>query len=259
MTMPTIDDVKHWWNLRPCNVKHSSLTVGTAEYFREVTRKKYFVEPHIPLFANHSEWAGKRVLELGTGIGTDAEQFARAGANYTGIDLSERSIAICEQRFRVFDLSGRFLVGDMERLGEVVPGERFDLIYAFGSIHHTPSPEEAVNDIYEHLVPGGECRAMIYHSESWKAAMIAAGIDQPEAQSGCPIANTYTRQQAHDLFRRFSSVTTKVCHIFRWQIEPYLRGEFTPQPWFAAMPPDVFAAAEASLGWHMLIVAKKSC
>jgi hypothetical protein len=43
-----------------------------TKYFDEVEARKYFVEPHIMSFANFPNWNGKRVLEIGCGIGTDA-------------------------------------------------------------------------------------------------------------------------------------------------------------------------------------------
>ena len=43
----TIDDVKKFWNDRPCNVRHSKKETGTKAYFDEVETKKFFVEPHI--------------------------------------------------------------------------------------------------------------------------------------------------------------------------------------------------------------------
>ena len=42
--------------------------------------------------------------------------------------------------------------------------------------------------------PESEFRLMMYAKHSWKNAMIEAGLDQPEAQSGCPIAYTHTRK-----------------------------------------------------------------
>ena len=46
-----IEDVKEYWNNRPCNVRHSLEEIGTKKYFDEVEARKYFIEPHIPGFA----------------------------------------------------------------------------------------------------------------------------------------------------------------------------------------------------------------
>ena len=67
--------------------------VGSREYFDEVEARKYLVEPHIPGFADFERWRGKRVLEVGCGIGTDSINFARAGAELTAVDLSPESLA----------------------------------------------------------------------------------------------------------------------------------------------------------------------
>src|SRR5713226_1356279 len=98
--------VRDFWNRRPCNIRHSTKPVGTKEYFDEVEKRKYFVEPHIPAFAQFERWRGKRVLEIGCGIGTDAVNFARAGALYTGVELSQTSLELTKKRFEVFGLKG---------------------------------------------------------------------------------------------------------------------------------------------------------
>lgn len=61
-TMITVDTVKKYWDNRPCNIKHSSKSIGTREYFDEVEARKYFVEPHIPDFAQFERWKGKKSL-----------------------------------------------------------------------------------------------------------------------------------------------------------------------------------------------------
>src|SRR5215470_19130348 len=100
----SVEDVRRYWNARPCNIRHSQKPIGSREYFDEVEARKYFVEPHIPGFADFERWQGKRVLEIGCGIGTDTMNFARAGAEVTAVDLSEKSLEIARQRASVYGL-----------------------------------------------------------------------------------------------------------------------------------------------------------
>ena len=128
--MVTIEQVRDYWNNRPCNLRHSRSTIGTREYFDEVEARRYANEPHNYTFPEFDRWKGKRVLEIGCGIGTDAVNFARAGANYTGIDLSSESIKLAKQRFEVFGLTGEFFEANAEELNDVFdPHEKFDLIH----------------------------------------------------------------------------------------------------------------------------------
>src|SRR5205823_12324829 len=130
-----IDQVREYWNRRPCNIRHSNKPVGTREYFDEVEARKYFVEPHIPGFAQFDRWKGKKVLEIGSGIGTDAINFARAGADYTGVELSSESMELTKQRFEVYGLPGKFFVGNTEEMSSfVTPVEKQDMVYSFGVI-----------------------------------------------------------------------------------------------------------------------------
>ena len=98
--------VLKFWDDRPCNIRHSDKPVGTKEYFEEVTRRKYFVEGHILELANFEAYLGKSVLEVGRGIGTAARSFMEAGADYTGIDVSPKSIELAQVRAKLFGLSG---------------------------------------------------------------------------------------------------------------------------------------------------------
>jgi SAM-dependent methyltransferase len=253
----TIDGVKGYWNQRPCNIRHSLKEVGSKEYFDEVEARKYFVEPHIPGFAEFPLWNCKSVLEIGCGIGTDAVNFARNGADYHAVELSEASLDLTRQRFDAFGLAGDFQVMNAEQLDHGFQPNSFDLVYSFGVIHHTPNPRAVIDSARKVIREDGELRIMLYARNSWKAAMINKGYDQPEAQYGCPIAYTYNEADVHELFDGlFEVVDIRQDHIFPYVVEKYVNYEYEKQPWFEAMPEEMFRALEQEFGWHMLITAR---
>ena len=252
----TIEEVKKFWNDRPCNIKHSSKEIGTKEYFNEVERKKFFVEPHILKFTKFPQWKNKKVLEVGCGLGTVGINFALNGADYTGVELSKESLEITKKRFEVYNQSGKFYLGNAEQLSYFVPIETYDLIYSFGVIHHSPHPEKIVSQIKKYMNENSVLKIMLYAKDSWKNYMIDAGLDQPEAQYGCPIANTYTKQDVVELLDGYEVLSIEQDHIFPYQIESYKRGEYIKQPWFDVMPTEMFETLEKKLGWHLLITAK---
>lgn len=254
----TIEDVKRYWNNQPCNVKHSNKELGSKEYFEEVERKRYKAEPHIPKFVNFSSWKGKKVLEIGCGLATEGINFALSGADYTGVDLSEESLSLAKRRFEVYNQSGKFYQGNSEVLDTFVPIQKFDLIYSFGVIHHSPNPSKIFDQIYEYMDDNSILKIMLYAKNSWKSYMIEAGYDQPEAQYGCPIANTYSEQEVKKLLSGFDILSIEQDHIFPYQIPPYKEGKFIKEPWFEAMPQPMFESLKKKLGWHLLITARRS-
>ncbi len=217
----TIEDVTTYWDRRPCNIRHSTAEIGTRQYFDEVEARKYFVEPHIPGFAQFERWAGKRVLEIGCGLGTDTMNFARAGAQVTAVDLSEKSIDLARKRAQVLGLQDaiRFAQADAEHLTDVIAPEPFDLVYSFGVIHHTPHPQRVLDLVPAYMRAGSEFRLMMYARNSWKDIMIESGFDQPEAQSGCPFAFTYTQDEMRAMLSAFNVVEIRQDHIFPYVIE----------------------------------------
>ena len=252
----TIEEVKKFWNDRPCNVRHSSKEIGTKEYFNEVETKKFRAEPHILEFTDFPQWKGKKVLEIGCGLATVGINFATYGADYTGVELSEESLVLAKKRFEVFEQTGKFYSGNAEELSSFVPVETYDLIYSFGVIHHSPHPEKIIAEIKKYMNENSVLKIMLYAKDSWKNYMIKAGLDQPEAQYGCPIANTYSKQDVVELLDGYEVLSIEQDHIFPYQVEPYKRGEYIKQDWFEAMPLEMFRTLEKNLGWHLLITAK---
>ena len=233
-------------------------TPGTEQYWNEVTERRFFVEPHLRDFAGFHSWRGKRVLEIGSGIGSDAVEFARHGADYVGIDLSAESVAMSRQRFELFDLAGEFHVMDAADSTAVASLGQFDLVYSCGVLHHYPDMTTCLDNIHNALKPMGEFRMLVYAKNSWKYAMIQKGLDQFEAQSDCPYAKAYSREEIYDLLQgQFEVLRIRQDHCFMYNVPKYRQGEYELEPWFAAMPEDMRAAVKEYLGWHLLIKARK--
>ncbi len=157
--------VHAFWQAHPCGTKFSDVEMGTREFFERVEAHRYEKEWHIPEAADFAGARGLRVLEVGCGLGTDGAQFARAGANYTGVDLTEAAVELARQRFALANLGGEFRVADAENLG--FADESFDLVYSHGVLHHTPDIGRAVHEIHRILRPGGRAIVMLYHRDSY--------------------------------------------------------------------------------------------
>ena len=266
-----INTVKEFWNNRPCNIRHSNKPIGTKEYFDEVEQRKYFVEPHIPEFAEFHKWQGKKVLEIGCGIGTDAINFARNGAIITIIELSEESLALAKKRFSVYGLHANFILGNAENLDTLLPkNETFDLIWSFGVIHHSPHPEIILKKCNDFLADNGEIRMMVYSKLSYKTFNLMKESNiwdfdkldtliatYSEAQTGCPITYSYTLEGAKQLFSDFTILDIKKAHIFSWNIQKYITYQYEKESYFQNISDIFFKELESELGWHILIKAVK--
>jgi ubiquinone/menaquinone biosynthesis C-methylase UbiE len=98
------------------------------EYFNKIKTRRYTLEPFILDIAKFKEYSGKKVLEIGCGIGMDGIEFAKAKADYTGVDLSDQSIALCKKHFELFSQTGNILNTDAEKLP--FDDNTFDLVYS---------------------------------------------------------------------------------------------------------------------------------
>ena len=248
--------IVQYWDNQPCNINHSSSVIGTKDFFTENSEKRYFVEPHIKDFAQFYLYQGKRVLEIGCGMGADASEFVKHGAEYVGIDISNQSLELAKKRFEVFELQGTFYnrsaTDDLSDLG------KFDLVYCFGVLHHYPDIDKAINNVHNMLVDKGEFKFMLYSKNSWKYAMIQKGLDQYEAQVGCPYAKAYTKEEVYRLLEnKFKIERIRQSHCFMYNVPNYKKGIYELEPWFMHMNDDMREAINEYLGWHLLVKATK--
>jgi ubiquinone/menaquinone biosynthesis C-methylase UbiE len=99
---------------------------------------------------------GKRVLDVACGVGRWSRRLAHAGADVTGIDVSEMMITEATRRATAEGATCRFMVGDVT---DFVLSSRFDRIFAVTVLQHLRTAngiDAALARLAGHLEPGGE-------------------------------------------------------------------------------------------------------
>ena len=268
--MPSILDVQKYWDSSPCFTKRSAAPRDSKQFMDETEARKFKSEPLIPKFAEYEKWAGKKVLDIGCGIGIDSVNFARAGADVTAYDISSESLNITRMRAELANVRVMRVQGNAENLGLPLICGPFDLVYAFGSIHHSPNPEKILECAKGWMKPGGTLKIMVYNRFSWKSLWILLKYGKgkfwkfseliarhSEAQTGCPITFTYSKREIQQLVEAAGFRVTKISidHIFPWDIEEYKQYRYTlASPW-KWLPKGVHRWLEKRIGWHLLVEA----
>lgn len=161
------NEVRAYWEVEPCGTG-TQITGGlerqSLEWFKEVEQHRYDVEPFIHSVAQFQRHHGKTMLEIGVGAGTDHLQWARAGLKCFGVDLTDAAIETTQKRLSLYGFSSTLCRID----AEVLPfeSEQFDLVYSWGVIHHSESPDLIIAEIYRVLKPGGTFVGMMYARSS---------------------------------------------------------------------------------------------
>ena len=248
--------IEKFWDKNPCNVKHSNKKFLSRAYFLEISKKKFFVEPHIKKFIG-TKIKNKKILEIGCGIGTLAHYFIKNHGEYYGIDISDKSLNIARHRLKIFKLNGELVKGNCELLTQYFnKKQNFDLIYSWGVLHHTQNIKKAIKEIYKISNRNTLVKIMLYSKYSYKQFMINNKLDQYERAAGVPIANSYSYSEIRKLFKNFKILNISKDHIFPYKIKDYKRNIYTKEKWFQCMPKKIFRSLEKNLGWHTMITLK---
>jgi len=226
-TLTDKDKVHGFWEAEPCgsryllqpgSVSHQAGGQWTAEEFETHSRIRYALEPHIPGFASFNSAAGKKVLEIGVGMGADYLQWLKAGARATGVDISAASIERARMRCELAGYANTDLrVADAENLP--FADRTFDLVYSYGVMHHSPDTPRCIQEAWRVLKPGGQARIMLYHHPSitglllwlrygmWSGKTLRQSVyDYLES----PGTKSYTREEVLLLMRGFQNVDARL-------------------------------------------------
>jgi 2-polyprenyl-6-hydroxyphenyl methylase/3-demethylubiquinone-9 3-methyltransferase len=98
--------------------------------------------------------AGKMVLDVGCGGGILAEAMAAAGANVTGIDLSDKALAVAQLHRLESGVAVDYQLVAAETLAAQRPGA-FDVVTCMEMLEHVPEPASTVAACATLAKPGG--------------------------------------------------------------------------------------------------------
>lgn len=181
----TKQSIQQWWSENPMTYARehgkttykdgddaaSEVKMGTVDFFKRVDKTFYSWNrplhtkdnPFSKIFP-YSEFRGKKVLEIGCGMGTMAMFWALNGANITATDLNPVSTAQTKTRFRLMGLPGQIVQMDANRIP--LESKCFDYVYSWGVLHHSPNLELSVSEMFRVLRPGGKFGVMLYNRKS---------------------------------------------------------------------------------------------
>lgn len=274
-------DIKEYWDKNP--MAYFSEAKG-IKFFNELTRKfRKWTSPfgqdekNEKIFSkviNYDSLKNKRVLEVGCGLGTMTEEFAREQSKIIGLDITPKGAYITKKRLNTFNLDGHSVNADAENLP--FKNEYFNFVFSWGVIHHTPNTQQAINEMYRVLKKNGIAKLMLYHKRSihyyvnillkfgllkgekfklTQTELISKYTDNHDPEKkGAPLTKLYTKNEVEQMFKRFSKIEVRI-DGFRGEIENQ-PAKFLPLLKYL-VPKSVIDIILKKIGFYLWITVKK--
>ncbi|NIK58138.1 bifunctional 2-polyprenyl-6-hydroxyphenol methylase/3-demethylubiquinol 3-O-methyltransferase UbiG [Kribbella shirazensis] len=131
-----------WWDEdNPLNMLHGSFTPGRFAYFRDVLKR------------TGRDPVGRLAVDIGSGGGFMAEEFARVGCRVVGVDPSEVSVRTALDHASASGLDARYVVATGEHLP--LADESADVAYCCDVLEHVSDLDRVIGETARVLKPGG--------------------------------------------------------------------------------------------------------
>lgn len=207
--------IEKYWNSHPLGIQYVSdpdVEDGSPEFFEHI---RPWMNPYkFPWIMDRIEaeagrLAGRRLLEVGCGMGYDSLEFIRRGVRVTAVDLTEAAVAYAKRHFDIVEADAEEV-----RVGNALDlpfdDESFDAVWSNGVLHATGDTPKAIDEVWRVLKPGG--RAIIshfYRRPSWMHLIHRLGRENIEHKDEDPPVNEfYTESEIEAMFDRFDIEAT---------------------------------------------------
>jgi ubiquinone/menaquinone biosynthesis C-methylase UbiE len=228
-----VEKVRDFWNKNPMNYdweeNRKNLKEGSKEFFKKIDLILFdaadFLDKDGKPFGKIIPFSwikGKRVLEVGCGMGSISQLMALHGAEVTSIDLTPRAVANTNRRFELLK-NERKNMTNLKQCKAITsnaqklpfPDNHFDFVISWGVIHHAPKTQSCLKEIFRVLKKGGITSGMVYHKNSivyyghymllrgilmgkflrYSAKELADRYSDGWKRGGCPKAEHFTKNE----------------------------------------------------------------
>ena len=135
----------------------------------------------------------QKMLDFGCGLGPDGVCFSvNLGIQVMFADISPSNVKLTSRYAEIWNIPAKSAYIDDSESFDF--GEKFDLIYCNGVLHHIPEPKPVVNNLKRFLNASGLFIVMLYTKEHYEARAenLAHYAARSESHPPIPIINPYS-------------------------------------------------------------------
>jgi len=249
-----LEKIGNYWNDHIHDLELAKHPVGSKGFFADLDEYRFDKLHYLAKVVDFKGYAGKKVLEVGCGVGIDLIRFAKGGAQVTGVDLAKTSIDLANKYFAHHNVQGNLQIGNGEDLE--FEDDTFDMVYAHGVIQYTANAEKMVDELLRVVKPNGQAIMMVYNRNGWLNFMsekLGVALEHEDA----PVLKKYSIEEYRELLAGFTQLrilperfpvasrlqTGMKALFFNWFFVPL----------FNMIP----KAITRKTGWHLMAFATK--
>jgi ubiquinone/menaquinone biosynthesis C-methylase UbiE len=251
---PLLEAIREYWNAHIHDLAIAKHPAGTKGFFADLDEYRFDKLRYLPNVVDFNGYRGKKILEIGCGVGIDLIRFAKGGGHVTGVDLAQQSIQLAKKNFELHGLKAdlRLMNGEALEFAD----NSFDMVYAHGVLQYTADANKMAKEMHRVLKPGGEAIAMVYNRLSWLNGMALVMKVELEHEDA-PVLKKYSIGEFKKILSPFSTI--------RIVPERFPVASRLQQGWKAAAFNRIFVPAfnlvprfiVRPLGWHIMAFCRK--